>query len=205
MIMMIQCAQASRDQGINPIFIYGFFGGIVYTLQSVGFLTGYLSTPLVNKGFEQFAIIALLAVWFLAITLYAVRGHFSRNDSELPTQSSSIEFIALKPSDENAANRYSLTNLPTSQRTPSWVEPALDARAYRDRISKQCALIAQHYRLTTREAEVMEFIARGNSVAHIAETLVVSENTIRTHSKRLYVKLNIHKRQGLLTLLEEME
>ena len=31
MLMMIQCAQASRDRGINPVFIYGFFGGIVYT------------------------------------------------------------------------------------------------------------------------------------------------------------------------------
>ena len=26
MLMMIQCAQASRDRGINPVFIYGFFG-----------------------------------------------------------------------------------------------------------------------------------------------------------------------------------
>lgn len=38
MLMMIQCAQASRDRGINPVFIYGFFGGIVYTLHDVGFL-----------------------------------------------------------------------------------------------------------------------------------------------------------------------
>lgn len=26
-LMMIQCAQASRDRGINPVFIYGFFAG----------------------------------------------------------------------------------------------------------------------------------------------------------------------------------
>jgi DNA-binding CsgD family transcriptional regulator len=205
MIMMIQCAQTSRDQGIAPIFIYGFYGGIVYALQSVGFLTGYLSAPFVNKGFEQYAIIALLAVWFLAITLYLVRGNFRRHDSEVLVQTSSIEFIALKPNDEKVQKLPGLASLPTSQRTPVWVEPAVNARAFRDRISKQCALIARHYRLTTREAEVMEFIARGNSVAHIAETLVVSENTIRTHSKRLYVKLDIHKRQDLLALLEEME
>ena len=28
-LMMIQCAQASRDRGINPVFVYGFFGGVV--------------------------------------------------------------------------------------------------------------------------------------------------------------------------------
>jgi DNA-binding CsgD family transcriptional regulator len=205
MIMMIQCAQTSRDHGINPIFIYGFFGGIVYGLQSVGFLTGYLSAPLVDTSFQQLAIIALLSVWFLAITLYLVRGHFRYNDSAMPAQSSSIEFIALKPEDGGAQAPSPLSSLPTSQRTPSWVAPAVDSKAYRDRISKQCTLIAQHYRLTTREAEVMEFIARGNSVAHIADALVVSENTIRTHSKRLYVKLGIHKRQSLLDLLEEIE
>ena len=48
----------------------------------------------------------------------------------------------------------------------------------------------------------MELIARGNTVARIAEQLVVSENTIRTHSKRIYAKLDIHKKQELVDLLE---
>lgn len=48
----------------------------------------------------------------------------------------------------------------------------------------------------------MELIARGNTVARIAEQLVVSENTIRTHSKRIYAKLDIHKKQKLVDLLE---
>lgn len=56
-----------------------------------------------------------------------------------------------------------------------------------------------------REAEVAELIARGNTVAHIAELLFVSENTVRTHSKRIYVKLDIHKRQELIALVESFE
>ena len=47
----------------------------------------------------------------------------------------------------------------------------------------------------------MELIARGNTVARIAEDLVVTENTIRTHSKRIYAKLDIHKKQELLDLV----
>ena len=50
----------------------------------------------------------------------------------------------------------------------------------------------------------MELIARGHSVARIAEALVVSENTIRTHSKRIYAKLDIHKKQELVDLLESI-
>ena len=77
-----------------------------------------------------------------------------------------------------------------------------DVPNYQDRLSKQAALVRQHYRLSARETEVMELIARGNTVARIAEQLVVSENTIRTHSKRIYAKLDIHKKQELVDLLE---
>ena len=48
-------------------------------------------------------------------------------------------------------------------------------------------------------------IARGNTVARIAEELIVSENTIRTHSKRIYAKLAIHKKQELLDLIESFD
>ena len=80
-----------------------------------------------------------------------------------------------------------------------------DERVYQDRISKQAAALQRRYRLSAREAEVMELIARGNTVARIAEDLVVSENTIRTHSKRIYAKLDIHKKQELLDLIESFD
>lgn len=48
----------------------------------------------------------------------------------------------------------------------------------------------------------MEYIARGYTVARTAEELIVSENTIRTHSKRIYAKLDVHRRyeQDIKTL-----
>lgn len=67
------------------------------------------------------------------------------------------------------------------------------------------AAVREFYGLSAREAEVAELIARGNTVAHIAELLFVSENTVRTHSKRIYVKLDIHKRQELIDLVESFE
>ena len=35
--------------------------------------------------------------------------------------------------------------------------------------------------------------------------LVVSENTIRTHSKRIYAKLDVHKRQELRDLIDSLD
>lgn len=34
---------------------------------------------------------------------------------------------------------------------------------------------------------------------------MVSENTIRTHSKRIYTKLDIHKKQELLDLIDSFD
>lgn len=67
------------------------------------------------------------------------------------------------------------------------------------------AAVREFYGLSAREAEVAELIARGHTVAHIAEPLFVSENTVRTHSKHIYVKLDIHKRQELIALVESFE
>lgn len=75
----------------------------------------------------------------------------------------------------------------------------------KDRISKQCLVLTKRYLLTTREAEVMELLVRGNTASDIASKLTISENTAKTHVKRLYAKLDVHKRRELLALFEELD
>ena len=46
--------------------------------------------------------------------------------------------------------------------------------------------------LTKREMEVLRLLARGRSYAKIAAQLGVTVNTVGTHIKKLYVKLDVH-------------
>ena len=48
--------------------------------------------------------------------------------------------------------------------------------------------------LTGREVEILELIAAGLSNREIAERLFVSENTVKTHSSRVFAKLNARRR-----------
>jgi DNA-binding CsgD family transcriptional regulator len=57
--------------------------------------------------------------------------------------------------------------------------------------------------ITPRELEILELIASGLSNREIAEKLFVSENTVKTHSSRLFDKLSAKRRTQAVQLGKE--
>ena len=57
--------------------------------------------------------------------------------------------------------------------------------------------------ITRREIEVLELIAKGMSNREIAEKLYVSENTVKTHSSRVFDKLGARRRTQAVQLGKE--
>ena len=58
--------------------------------------------------------------------------------------------------------------------------------------------------ITKRELEILKLIAQGMSNREIAEKLFVSENTVKTHSSRLFDKLSAKRRTQAVQIAKEM-
>ena len=78
-------------------------------------------------------------------------------------------------------------------------EPA--AGAAPNDIDATCHRIATEKGLSEREEEVFRLLCRGRSRPYIAEALVISENTVRSHVKHIYQKLDVHSKQDLIDLV----
>jgi DNA-binding CsgD family transcriptional regulator len=63
---------------------------------------------------------------------------------------------------------------------------------------------AKRFLLSKRETEIVQLLMQGRSVPFIAETQFVSQNTVRTHVKRIYTKTGAHSRDELLDIMYDL-
>lgn len=229
LVMMMQCAQISRDRGTNPVFVYAFFGSAAYLPQAIGFLLGWFAFDIHAWGISPMAFLSIVAAYVLGMSLFLSGGSMLARSGDSARRDDRIEFFSLTPhtqAEPPAASASPHTTEPaqacedkhadaeqkanaTPEKEPKRrrrkrsIEPS-EGRMLIDRLSKQCVVLQERFGLSARETEVMELIARGRSVASIAEELFISENTVRTHSKHIYTKLDIHSRQELGELLKDV-
>lgn len=79
--------------------------------------------------------------------------------------------------------------------------PAVNVAPHDCSLDERFAAVAARYQLSERETEVMRLLCRGRTKRYIAETLYLSEDTVRWHSKQLYRKLEVHSKQELIDLV----
>ena len=61
----------------------------------------------------------------------------------------------------------------------------------------------KQFSLTPREIEIIKLIKLGMDTAHIAEKLFLSEETVKSHRKNIYFKLNINKVAELIAFADK--
>ncbi len=87
----------------------------------------------------------------------------------------------------------------TAPASPPSSEPTVTTDAER------VAAVQAHCGLSDREAEIVLLMMHGRNVPAIAEALVISQNTVRTHVKRIYRACGVHSRQELIARCETEE
>lgn len=60
-------------------------------------------------------------------------------------------------------------------------------------------------KLSDKEKEVAELICLGHSNADIADILFISVQTVKTHTKRIYLKTDVHSRMELAALINKYQ
>ena len=68
-------------------------------------------------------------------------------------------------------------------------------------LEERCVAAGRKFGLSQREEEVLRLTAAGYSPARIAEQLTISPETVRTHKKRIYAKLEVHSHDELMRLV----
>lgn len=69
------------------------------------------------------------------------------------------------------------------------------------RLEERCAAAGRKFGLSQREEEVLRLTVGGYTATRIAEELTISPETVRTHKKRIYAKLDVHSHDELMRLV----
>ena len=72
-----------------------------------------------------------------------------------------------------------------------------------DALEACIAAIPENVGISAREGQIMLLFAQGRSANWIAEDLVISKNTVRSHIRSIYTKLDVHSRKELLEKLAQ--
>lgn len=65
-----------------------------------------------------------------------------------------------------------------------------------------CCQVFEEARLTDREGELAVLLVHGRNADFIASELFISRNTVKTHARSIYRKLEIHSQQELIDMVE---
>jgi len=68
---------------------------------------------------------------------------------------------------------------------------------------KFCNDLSKIYSLTKREGEILQYICQGKTNEDIAEELFISKNTVKSHIRHLYEKLDVKNRHDVIRKIQQ--
>lgn len=177
----------SRRRSENALHIFGLGVAFMFIGMALGTMAGSVIDAMIASGSTQITVVAMMATLCLVVVAFMV----------LP------EGVVSQLSETMRTNRRERdTDETKSDERPSEIVAA-DAGA--GRLERHCACVARDFGLTPRESEVIVLLAYGRTLSIIARDLHIAKGTARTHIENIYRKLDVHKQQELIDLVEAYE
>lgn len=187
---------ASRRRNENALYIFGLGVAFMFCGMALGNAASHILDTLVAGGNVQANVVAMAAILCLVIVALLVLPEGT------VAQLSRREGHAERGEEPTAENN----DLAESEAKDSAAgDGQADGAATADRIERHCAAVARDFGLTPRESEVIVLLAYGRTLAIIARDLHIAQGTARTHIENIYRKLDVHKQQELIDLVENHE
>jgi DNA-binding CsgD family transcriptional regulator len=129
---------------------------------------------------------------FATLVLFAIIGYYLVNAAEYVTPILTVAYLALANFDFGKGEQPNpeTTGLVTSDD---------------DLYERRLLTVGERCRLSPREFEILPLLAQGHSAHYVAETLCISFNTVKTHTRRVYEKLGVHTRDELITFINSAD
>lgn len=180
---------AARRRSENALYIFGLGVAFMFCGMALGNAASHVIDMLVVGGSLQANVVAMAAILCLVVVAFLV----------LPEGTVAQLSESLREGRRESADA---ADDPKQQEQPG---NEAEGAGQTGRIEQHCAAVARDFGLTPRESEVIVLLAYGRTLAIIARDLHIAQGTARTHIENIYRKLDVHKQQELIDLVENHE
>ena len=167
----------------------------------VGAVAGHTTNDIVGTNSDAAMLIAEVVLFAFVAFLWLGFRKFSFTDTIQGVVGVSAPTTADVPerAHGDGAASAAVANAPMLDANPSEgaaMPPASPS------IEERCFALGTARGLTERETEIFAMLARGRNGQFVMDHYVVSRNTVKSHVKHIYAKLDVHSQQELIDLVE---
>ncbi|MDR2493188.1 MAG: LuxR C-terminal-related transcriptional regulator [Coriobacteriales bacterium] len=206
-VIWYMVAESSFDHRVSGFVVGSIVRSVALVARLAGFLAGAMFALLPPGSYYINIVLFALFVgtsYLLVIWLFAYRRHVRRRAflrqmmprvRALPVGAPEDEMIDLVV-DAVQGNHALVAGITDDAPRP-------DDELERI-IEERCRMLSSTYGLSRRESEVLPYLVRGRSAGYVADVLFVSENTVRSHIRRIMEKTGVHSKQDLIDIADLM-
>lgn len=165
---------------LSPVRVFGIGQGVYFLASTTGWAVGALVAPSYGQDIVRMGVGVALTFLVVLVLVYV----FPEND---------LKRIMAWSVDGDR---------PGARRAAEKADGVAAGEAGLVAAQHSLARAADpRYGLSARELEILDLFAQGRSANWIADSLTISKNTVRSHLRAIYTKLDVHTRQELLDFL----